>query len=70
MIPTLEDAVRLAVEAHRGGRYKSGQMCISHPRRVMPSLPACVVHSQLVPQNPNDKPAGGLLERLRKSSAD
>ena len=34
-MPTLEDAIALAVEAHRGQRDKSGQPYILHPLRVM-----------------------------------
>ena len=33
--PTLEDAIALAVEAHRGQRDKAGQTYILHPLRVM-----------------------------------
>ncbi len=35
MKPTLEDAIRLAVEAHHGQRDKYGQPYILHPLRVM-----------------------------------
>jgi (p)ppGpp synthase/HD superfamily hydrolase len=35
MKPTLEDSVRLAVEAHHGQRDKNGQPYILHPLRVM-----------------------------------
>ena len=35
MKPTLEDAIRLAVEAHHGQRDKNGQPYILHPLRVM-----------------------------------
>src|SRR5262245_5374809 len=34
-MPTLEDAIRLAVEAHQGQRDKVGQPYILHPLRVM-----------------------------------
>ncbi|KFA86922.1 GTP pyrophosphokinase [Archangium violaceum Cb vi76] len=36
--PTLEDAIALAVEAHRGQRDKSGKAYILHPLRVMMRL--------------------------------
>ena len=36
--PTLEDALALAVEAHRGQRDKAGQTYILHPLRVMMRL--------------------------------
>ncbi|WNG55301.1 HD domain-containing protein [Archangium gephyra] len=36
--PTLEDAIALAVEAHRGQRDKSGKTYILHPLRVMMRL--------------------------------
>ncbi|ATB31413.1 bifunctional (p)ppGpp synthetase/guanosine-3',5'-bis(diphosphate) 3'-pyrophosphohydrolase [Melittangium boletus] len=35
MPPTLEDALALALEAHRGQRDKAGQTYILHPLRVM-----------------------------------
>ena len=35
MKPTLEDAIRLAVEAHQGQKDKVGQPYILHPLRVM-----------------------------------
>ncbi len=34
-VPTVEDAIALAVEAHRGQKDKSGQPYILHPLRVM-----------------------------------
>jgi (p)ppGpp synthase/HD superfamily hydrolase len=34
-VPHLEDAIALAVEAHRGQRDKAGQTYILHPLRVM-----------------------------------
>ena len=34
-MPTLEDAIALAVEAHRGQTQKAGQPYILHPLRVM-----------------------------------
>lgn len=34
-MPTLEDAIRLAVEAHQGQRDRYGQAYILHPLRVM-----------------------------------
>ena len=37
-MPTLEDAIALAVEAHRGQRDKAGQTYILHPLRVMMRL--------------------------------
>jgi (p)ppGpp synthase/HD superfamily hydrolase len=37
-VPTLEDAIALAVEAHRGQRDKAGQTYILHPLRVMMRL--------------------------------
>ena len=37
-MPTLEDAIALAVEAHRGQRDKAGQSYILHPLRVMMRL--------------------------------
>jgi (p)ppGpp synthase/HD superfamily hydrolase len=36
--PTLEDAIALAVEAHRGQRDKAGKTYILHPLRVMMRL--------------------------------
>ncbi len=35
MKPTLEDAIRLAVEAHHGQRDRYGQPYVLHPLRVM-----------------------------------
>jgi (p)ppGpp synthase/HD superfamily hydrolase len=40
MKPTLEDAIRLAVEAHKGQLDKVGQPYILHPLRVMFRLTA------------------------------
>jgi (p)ppGpp synthase/HD superfamily hydrolase len=37
-MPTLEDALALALEAHRGQRDKAGQTYILHPLRVMMRL--------------------------------
>ena len=37
-MPTLEDAIALAVKAHRGQTDKAGQPYITHPLRVMLSL--------------------------------
>jgi (p)ppGpp synthase/HD superfamily hydrolase len=37
-MPTLEDAISLAVEAHRGQRDKAGQTYVLHPLRVMMRL--------------------------------
>jgi (p)ppGpp synthase/HD superfamily hydrolase len=37
-MPTLEDALELAVQAHRGQRDKAGQPYILHPLRVMARL--------------------------------
>ena len=37
-MPTLEDAIALAVEAHRGQRDKAGRTYILHPLRVMMRL--------------------------------
>jgi (p)ppGpp synthase/HD superfamily hydrolase len=34
-VPTLEDAIALAVEAHRNQRDKAGQTYVLHPLRVM-----------------------------------
>jgi (p)ppGpp synthase/HD superfamily hydrolase len=34
-MPTLEDAIALALEAHRGQRDKAGQTYVLHPLRVM-----------------------------------
>ncbi|WP_434387685.1 GTP pyrophosphokinase [Melittangium boletus] len=34
-MPTLEDALALALEAHRGQRDKAGQVYLLHPLRVM-----------------------------------
>lgn len=38
MTPTLEDAIKLALRAHRGQSDKAGQPYILHPLRVMLSL--------------------------------
>jgi len=40
MAPTLEDAIVLAVEAHRGRRDKLGRPYILHPLRLMATLDA------------------------------
>ncbi|AGC42732.1 hypothetical protein MYSTI_01384 [Myxococcus stipitatus DSM 14675] len=37
-MPTLEDAIALAVEAHRGQRDKAGQPYVLHPLRLMLKL--------------------------------
>ena len=37
-MPTLEDAIALAVEAHKGQRDKAGQTYILHPLRAMMRL--------------------------------
>jgi (p)ppGpp synthase/HD superfamily hydrolase len=37
-MPTLEDAIALALEAHRGQRDKAGQTYVLHPLRVMMRL--------------------------------
>ncbi|MDY7231832.1 GTP pyrophosphokinase [Hyalangium rubrum] len=62
--PTLEDAIALAVEAHRGQRDKVGQTYILHPLRVMMRLEteaermAAILHDVV-----EDTPY--TLERLR-----
>lgn len=62
--PTLEDAIALAVEAHRGQRDKAGQTYILHPLRVMmrletePERMVAVLHDVV-----EDSP--WTLERLR-----
>jgi (p)ppGpp synthase/HD superfamily hydrolase len=64
-MPTLEDAIALAVEAHRGQRDKSGQPYILHPLRVMlrlegePARMAAILHDVV-----EDTPY--TLERLRE----
>ena len=63
--PTLEDAIALAVEAHRGQRDKAGQTYILHPLRVMMRLEteaermAAILHDVV-----EDTPY--TLERLRE----
>jgi (p)ppGpp synthase/HD superfamily hydrolase len=63
-MPTLEDAIALAVEAHRGQRDKAGQSYILHPLRVMMRLEteaermAAILHDVV-----EDTPY--TLERLR-----
>ena len=63
-MPTLEDAIALAVEAHRGQRDKAGQCYILHPLRLMmrldtePERIAAVLHDVV-----EDTPY--TLERLR-----
>lgn len=37
-MPTLEDAISLAMEAHQGQRDKAGALYILHPLRVMLSM--------------------------------
>jgi (p)ppGpp synthase/HD superfamily hydrolase len=64
-MPTLEDAIALAVEAHRGQRDKAGQTYILHPLRVMmrletePERMAAILHDVV-----EDTPY--TLERLRQ----
>jgi (p)ppGpp synthase/HD superfamily hydrolase len=64
-LPTLEDAIALAVEAHRGQRDKAGQSYILHPLRVMfrletePERMAAILHDVV-----EDTPY--TLERLRE----
>ncbi|MFL5344924.1 MAG: GTP pyrophosphokinase [Hyalangium sp.] len=64
-MPTLEDAIALAVEAHRGQRDKAGQTYILHPLRVMMRLDtdaermAAILHDVV-----EDTPY--TLERLRE----
>jgi len=64
-MPTLEDAIALAVEAHRGQRDKAGQAYILHPLRVMMRLEteaermAAILHDVV-----EDTPY--TLERLRQ----
>jgi len=64
-VPTLEDAIALAVEAHRGQRDKAGQTYILHPLRVMMRLEteaermAAILHDVV-----EDTPY--TLERLRE----
>ena len=63
-MPTLEDAIALAVEAHRGQRDKAGQCYVLHPLRLMlrvdtePERMAAVLHDVV-----EDTPY--TLERLR-----
>lgn len=63
-MPTLEDAIALAVEAHRGQRDKAGQCYVLHPLRLMLRLEseaermAAVLHDVV-----EDTPY--TLERLR-----
>jgi len=64
-MPTLEDAIALAVQAHKGQRDKAGQTYILHPLRVMMRLDteaermAAVLHDVV-----EDTPY--TLERLRE----
>jgi hypothetical protein len=64
-MPTLEDAIALAVEAHKGQRDKAGQTYILHPQRVMLRLDtehermAAILHDVV-----EDTPY--TLERLRE----
>ncbi|HLL03351.1 MAG TPA: GTP pyrophosphokinase [Myxococcaceae bacterium] len=64
-MPTLEDAIALAVQAHKGQRDKAGQTYILHPLRVMMRLDteaermAAVLHDVV-----EDTPY--TLERLRQ----
>lgn len=64
--PTLEDAIALAVEAHRGQRDKAGQTYVLHPLRVMMRLETetermvAVLHDVV-----EDSP--WTLERLREA---
>lgn len=64
-MPTLEDAIALAVQAHKGQRDKAGQTYILHPLRVMMRLDteaermAAVLHDVV-----EDTPF--TLERLRE----
>lgn len=64
-MPTLEDAIALAVEAHKGQRDKAGQTYILHPLRVMmrletePERMAAILHDVV-----EDTPY--TLERLRQ----
>jgi (p)ppGpp synthase/HD superfamily hydrolase len=64
-MPGLEDAIALAVEAHRGQRDKAGQTYILHPLRVMMRLEteaermAAILHDVV-----EDTPY--TLERLRQ----
>jgi (p)ppGpp synthase/HD superfamily hydrolase len=63
-MPNLEDAIALAVEAHKGQRDKAGQTYVLHPLRVMMRLEgelermAAVLHDVV-----EDSPY--TLERLR-----
>ncbi len=64
--PTLEDAIALALEAHRGQRDKAGQTYVLHPLRVMMRLEnetermVAVLHDVV-----EDSP--WTLERLREA---
>jgi (p)ppGpp synthase/HD superfamily hydrolase len=64
-MPTVEDALALAVEAHRGQKDKAGQTYILHPLRVMMRLEtdaermAAILHDVV-----EDTPY--TLERLRE----
>ncbi len=64
-MPTLEDAIALAVEAHRGQRDKAGQTYLLHPQRVFvrqetePERMVAILHDVV-----EDTP--WTLERLRE----
>lgn len=47
MKPTLEDALILAAEKHRGQHDKAGQPYILHPLRVMQNLGAATEHERM-----------------------
>jgi len=62
--PTLEDAIALAVEAHRGQRDKAGQTYVLHPLRLMLRLDTEVERMTAVLHDVvEDSPYS--LERLR-----